>query len=78
MLKISTPKTKFSDKNCNIFHTSAAQNKGCGYSLEPPRRCGSDEYPQSLCLNRKKKTNVYSCKLQFYDIKVGFKGVKII
>ena len=29
-----------------IFHISA-QNKDCGYSLEPPRRGGSNEYPQS-------------------------------
>ena len=26
------------------FHISA-QNIDCGYSLEPPRRCGSNEYP---------------------------------
>ena len=25
-----------------------AQNKDCGYSLEPPRRGGSKEYPQSM------------------------------
>ena len=30
-----------------IFHISA-QNIDCGYSLEPPRRGGSDEYPQSM------------------------------
>ena len=24
------------------------ENKDCGYSLEPPRRCGSNEYPQSM------------------------------
>ena len=37
----------FSDKNSDIFHISA-QNIDCGYSLEPPRRGGSNEYPQSL------------------------------
>ena len=26
----------------------SAQNIDCGYSLEPPRRCGSNEYPQSM------------------------------
>ena len=48
---------KFSDKNPDIFHISAisAQNIGCGYSLEPPRRGGSNEYPQSMFLNRNKK-----------------------
>ena len=25
-----------------------AQNIDCGYTLEPPRRCGSNEYPQSM------------------------------
>ena len=37
----------FSDKNSDIFHISA-QNIDCGYSLEPPRRGGSNEYPQSM------------------------------
>ena len=30
-----------------IFHISA-KNIDCGYSLEPPRRGGSNEYPQSM------------------------------
>ena len=50
----------------------------CGYPLELPRRGGSNEYPQSMFLSRNKKNNVYPCKPQFYYIKVGFKGVKII
>ena len=37
----------FQIKNSDIFHTFA-QNIDCGYSLEPPRRSGSDEYPQSM------------------------------
>ena len=46
---------KFSDKkNSDIFHISA-QNINCGYSLEPPRRGGSNEYPQSMFLSRNKK-----------------------
>ena len=68
---------KFSDKNSDIFHISA-QNIDCGYSLEPHRRGGSNEYPQSVVLSRNKKNNIYPCKPQFYYIKVGFKGVKII
>ena len=57
----------------------SAQNIDCVYSLEPPRRGGSNEYPQSMFLSRiYKKNNVYPCKPQFYYIKVGFKGVKII
>ena len=82
--KISPPKTEIFHKNSDIFHISA-QNIDCGYSLEPPRhslepprRGGSNEYPQSMFLSRNKKNNVYPCKPQFYYIKVGFKGVKII
>ena len=37
----------FQIKNSNIFHISA-QNIDCGYSLEPPRRGGSNEY-LNLC-----------------------------
>ena len=70
-------KWKFSDKNSDIFNIFA-QNIDCGYSLEPPRRGGSNEYPQSMFLSRNKKNNVYPCQLQFYYIKVGFKWVKII
>ena len=67
----------FQIKNSNIFHISA-RNIGCGYSLEPPWRGGSNEYPQSMFLRRNKKNNVYPCKPQFYYTKMGFKGVKII
>ena len=56
----------------------SAESMDCGYSLEPPRRGGSNEYPQSMLLSRNKKTNIYPCKLQFYYINVGFKGVYII
>ena len=37
----------FRYKNSDIFHISA-QNIDCGYSLEPPGRGGSNEYPQSM------------------------------
>ena len=43
----TTKNWKFSDKNSDIFHISA-QNIDCGYSLEPPRRGDSNEYPQSM------------------------------
>ena len=44
ILKISPPKTEiFQIKNSDIFYISA-QNIDCGYSLEPPRRGGSNEY----------------------------------
>ena len=64
-------------KNSDIFPISA-QNIGCGYSLEPPRRGGSNDYPQSMFLSGNKKNNIYPCKPQFYYIKLGFEGVKII
>ena len=55
---------KFSDKNTDFFHISA-QNIDCGYSLEPPRRGGSNEYPQSIFLSRNKKNNVYPVNPSF-------------
>ena len=73
----TTKNRKFSDEISDIVHISA-QNIDFGYSLEPPRRGGSNEYPQSMFLSRNKKNNVYPCKPQFYCIKVEFKGVKII
>ena len=74
---LQSKKGNFPIKNSDIFHISA-QNIDCGYSLEPPRRGGSNEYPQSMFLSRNKKNNVYPCKPQFYYIKVGFKGIKFI
>ena len=65
----------FHRKNLDIFHFSA-QNIDCGYSLELSHWGSSNEYPQSM--SRNKKNNVYPYKPQFYYIKVGFKGVKII
>ena len=44
----TTKKMKFSDKNSDFFFLISAQNIDCGYSLEPPRRGGSNEYPQSM------------------------------
>ena len=46
----------FQIKRYDIFYISA-QNIDCGYSLEPPRRGGSNEYPQSMFLSRNKKNN---------------------
>ena len=44
MLKILQPKTEtFQRKNSDIFHIPA-QTIDCGYSFEPPRRGGSNEY----------------------------------
>ena len=48
----------FQIKDFDILHI-LAQNIDCGYSLEPPRQGGSNEYPQSMFLSRNKKNNVY-------------------
>ena len=78
ILKILPPKNEqIQLKKSDIFHITA-QNIDCGYSLEPPRRGGSNEYPHSMFLSRNKKNNVNPFKPQFYYIKVGFKGVEII
>ena len=61
-----------------IFFHISAQNIDCGYLLEPPQWGSSNEYPQPMFLSRNKKNNAYPSKPQFYYIKVGFKGVKII
>ena len=55
---------RFQKKNLNLFPISV-QNIDCGYSLEPPRRGGSKEYPQSMFVNRNKKNNVYPVNPSF-------------
>ena len=45
---------KIHRKNFDIF-LIFAQNKDCGYTLEPPRRGGSNEYPQSMFWSKNKK-----------------------
>ena len=64
-------------KNFGNFHISA-QNINCVYSLEPPRRGGSNEYPQSMFWAEIRKKYVYPCKAQLYCIKVGFMGSTFI
>ena len=74
MKKLQPKKENFSDKNSDIIHISA-QNIECGYSLEPPRRGGSNEYPHSIFFFFY-KNDVYPCQPQFYYIKMGLMGVK--
>ena len=54
----------------------SAQNIDCECLLELPQQGSSNEYTQSMFLSRIR--NVYPYKPQFYNTKVGFKGVKII
>ena len=52
ILKFFQPKKEnYQIKNSDIFHISA-QNIDCGYSLEPPRRGGSNDY-HNLCFEQK-------------------------
>ena len=44
----------FQQKKLNIF-LIFAQNIDCGYTLEPPHRGGSNEYPQSMFWSKNKK-----------------------
>ena len=44
----------FQYKNSDIF-LIFAQNIDCEYTLEPPRRGGSNEYPQSMFWSKNKK-----------------------
>ena len=51
----TTKTMKLSDeKNYGSFHISAL-NIDCGYWLEPPRRGGSNEFPQSMLFEQKYK-----------------------
>ena len=53
----------FHQKNLGIF-LIFAQNIDCGYTLEPPRRGGSNEYIQSMFWSKNKKnrfTPAYPC-----------------
>ena len=45
--KLVVKNEKFHWKKNDIF-LIFAQNIDCGYTLEPPRRGGSNEYPQSM------------------------------
>ena len=46
------------------------KNIDCGYSLEPPHRGGSNEYPQSMfCVEIKKISEFLSENFQFLKVK---------
>ena len=65
---VTNKKWKFQIKILMFYYISA-QNIDWG---------DSNEYPQSMFLSRNNKNNAYPRKLQFYYIKVVFKGVSII
>ena len=51
------------------------QNIDYGHTLEPPRRGGSNEYPQSMFWSKNKKNRYTPAYPSFCYIKVGFKVV---
>ena len=64
---------KFHWKKYNVFIVFA-QNIDCGYKLEPPRRGGSNEHPQSMFWSKNKK-NRYTPAYPNFDIqKWGVRG----
>ena len=74
----TTKNGNFSDKrNPLVFHISA-QNIDCEYSLEPSQGGSSNEYPQSMLFSKIRKIMYTPVNPEFYYIKMGFKGVKII
>ena len=77
ILKISPSKTESFQRKFFIYFIFLFKTD-CGYSLELPHLGSYNEYPQSMFLSRNKTKNAYPCKLKFYFIKVGLKGVKII
>ena len=65
---------KYPEKN-DIF-LIFAQNIDCGYTLEPPRRGGSNEYPQSMFWSKNKKIGI-PLQTPVLLYKSGVKGVYI-
>ena len=51
-----------------------AQNIECGYTLEPPRRGGSNEYPQSMFWSKNKKNKCTPSNPSFSIQKWGTRG----
>ena len=49
----------------------------CRYTLDPPRRGSSNEYPQPMFWSKNKKNRYTPANPSFSYIKVGFKGVYI-
>ena len=62
---------------CFYIFLIFAQNIDCGYTLEPPRRGGFDEYPPSMFWSKNMKNRYTSPYPSFAYIKVGYKGVFI-
>ena len=68
--------TIFRLKKSDIFHISA-QNIDCGYSLEPPRWGGSNEYQQSMFWAEIRKIMYTPVNPSFTIKKWGLRGSKL-
>ena len=56
-----------------IIFLISAQNIDCGYSLEPPRRGGSNEYPQSVFEQKYEKYEFFYLKIfQFFGSEIFY------
>ena len=56
-----------------IFFLFLLKNIDCGYSLEPPRRGGSNEYPQSMFWAKIWKISEFLTEnFQFLEVKVCY------
>ena len=73
--KFTSQNWKFSDKKLWYFFIFLPRTLIVVlFRLEPPRWCGSNEYPQSMFLSRNKKNNVYPCRTPFLLDKSGVYG----
>ena len=54
-----------------------AQNIDCGYTLEPPRRGGSNEYPQSMFWSKNTKNRYTPAYPSFTISKWGLRGYSL-
>ena len=60
-----------------IFFLFLLKNIDCGYSLEPPRRGGSNEYPQSMFWAEIRKiSEIFVCFFFFFFFFFQFLEVK--
>ena len=57
-----------------IFFLIFALNIDCGYTLEPPRRGGSNEYPRSMFWSKNKKNRCTPAYPSFAILKWGSRG----
>ena len=60
-----------------MFFLIFAQNIGYGYTLKPPRRSDSNEYPQSMFWSKNKKNRYTPANPSFTMYKWGLRGYSL-